>query len=389
MPGESLEGGHNGAGRWYDLFSRGARDWLRHNAKLREEVRKQLPDLIARSDVLSRPSDRTMQVPVRFLEHYRFRLRDQENRQGVGQGEVKPGDVLRRKHAKPGEGAGEGGSGGGELRFVFEFNMEDVVDWVWEELQLPDLKPRSAGNLVDEEVISEGWDKRGPRARLDRRRTLREAVKRRAVQGDDGLAFTDDDLRYRQLARRKRPATQAVVIFILDVSASMDEGRRKLAKSFFFWVVHGLRRQYGHVDTVFVAHTNEAWEFSEEEFFAVSATGGTVASSAFRLAGEILTKRYNPERFNAYIFYASDGDNFGDDRLQVDNRLTRLARMVNFMGFVETPQNFLENGRSEIGRLFGALAARDYPVGSYTVHEHEDVWDAIRAFFHHEANQAA
>lgn len=385
----TLEGSQAGASRWYDLFSRGARDWLRHNAKLREEVRKQLPDLIAKSDVLSRPSDRTMQVPVKFLEHYRFRLRDQENRQGVGQGDVKPGDVLRRKNARPGEGGGEGGSGGGELKFVFEFNMEDIVDWIWEELQLPDLKPRSAGNLVDEEVVSEGWDKRGPRARLDRRRTLRESVKRRIVQGEEGAAFTDDDLRFRQLARRKRPATQAVVIFILDVSASMDEGRRKLAKSFFFWVVHGLRRQYGHVDTVFVAHTNEAWEFSEEEFFAVSATGGTVASSAFKLAGEILDKRYNPERFNAYIFYASDGDNFGDDRLQVDNRLTRLAKMVNFMGFVETPQNFLENGRSEIGRLFGALAARDYPVGSYTVHEHGDVWDAIRAFFHHEANQAA
>ncbi|MEJ2760489.1 MAG: DUF444 family protein [Gammaproteobacteria bacterium] len=379
------EGGH----RWYDLFSRGARDWLRHNAKLREEVREQLPDLISRSDVLSRPGDRTMRIPVRFLEHYRFRLREEEHPQGVGQGDAQPGDILRRGGKDEGEGATEGGSGSGELRFVFEFNMEDIVDWIWEELKLPDLEPRSPGNLVDEEVIREGWDRRGPRARLDRRRTMREAIKRRASQEGGGDAFTDDDLRYRQLARRKHPATQAVVVFILDVSASMDEGRRKLAKSFFFWVVHGLRRQYGQVDTVFVAHTNQAWEFTEEEFFQVSATGGTVASTAFRLAHEILTTRFSPERYNPYIFYASDGDNFGDDRQEVQNRLTELARLVNFMGFVETPQNHLESGRSEIGRLFRSLSSRDFPVGSYTVHEHDDIWEAIRAFFTHEAGQAA
>ena len=380
-------------GRWYDLFSRGARDWLRHNAKLREEVREQLPDLISQSDVLTRPSDRTMHIPVRFLEHYRFRLRDDEHPRGVGQGGAQPGDVLRRGGKDQGESGSEGGSGGGELRFVFEFNMEDIVEWIWEELKLPDLEPRSAGNLVDEETVREGWDRRGPRARLDRRRTVREAVKRRIAQDGggkgEGDTFSDEDLRYRQLAHRKRPATQAVVVFILDVSASMDEGRRKLAKSFFFWVVHGLRRQYGTVDTVFVAHTNEAWEFTEEEFFQVSATGGTVASTAFRLAGEILHDRFSPDRYNAYIFYASDGDNFGDDHQEVQDRLSELARMVNFMGFVETPQNHLENGRSEIGRLFRSLSARDFPVGSYTVHEHEDIWEAIRAFFNHEASQAA
>jgi len=375
--------------RWYDLFSRGARDWLRHNAKLRDEVRRQLPDLVSGSDILSRPSDRTMRVPVRFLEHYRFRLRDDEKQQGVGQGEVQPGDVLRRPEKGQGDGGSEGGSDGGDLQFVFEFNMDDIVDWIWEELKLPDLEPRSAGRILDEEVTREGWDRRGPRARLDRRRTLKEAIKRRAAQDGDSAAFTDEDLRYRQLSRRMRPATQAVVFFILDVSASMDQGRRLLAKNFFFWAVNGLRRQYGEVDLVFIAHTNQAWEFTEEEFFSATATGGTVASTAFKLAHEILTNRFSPERYNSYIFYASDGDNFGDDRQQAHDCVAELAGMVNFMGFLETPQNFLENGRSEIGRLFRSLASRDFPVGSYTVHKSEDIWEAIRLFFQHEAEQAA
>ena len=374
--------------RWYELFSRGARDWLRHNAKLREAVRDQLPELVKDADVLSRPSDRTVQVPVRFLEHYRFRLRDTNQEEGVGQGEAQPGDILRPGKGRRGQGSGsEGGSGDGAFRFVFEFSVEELVDWIWEELELPDLQPRSAGSVVEEDVVPEGWNRRGPRARLDRRRTLKEAVKRRSVQGEGAVPFTDDDLRYRQLKRRERPATEAVVAFILDVSASMDENRRRLAKTFFFWAVHGLRRQYGEVDVVFIAHTNEAWEFDEEQFFQVSATGGTVASSALELAYTILTERYDPGRYNAYAFYASDGDNFGDDRHRAFDRLHRLAGITNFMGFVETPQNFLENGRSEMGRLFAALAARDLAVGSYTVHQQNDIWAAIDAFFRHEARQ--
>ncbi|MDN5938108.1 MAG: DUF444 family protein [Salinisphaera sp.] len=373
--------------RWYDLFSRGARDWLRHNEKVRETVRESLPDLIAGSDVLSRPSERTVQVPVRFLEHYRFRLRDPESESGVGQGAGQPGDSYRRgQPSGQGGQAGAGGSGDGELRFVLELKVEDIVEWIWEELQLPDLKPRTTDALTDEDLVREGWNRRGPRARLDRRRTLKEAIKRRAVQ-PEGPAFSDEDLRFRQLARRRRPATDAVVVLVLDVSASMDEGRRKLAKSFFFWAIQGLRRQYGDgIETAFIAHTNQAWEFSEEEFFQVTATGGTIASSAFALTLELFEQRYPPSRYNLYLFYASDGDNFGDDREVADRLLCRLGAMVNFMGFVETPQNPLESGRSETGRLFKALQARDHPVGIYTVHRDSDIWDAIRAFFRQQAH---
>lgn len=377
---------------WYDLFSRGARDWLRHNEKVREAVREQLPDLVAGSDVLSRPSDRTVRVPVRFLEHYRFRLREQDGDQGVGQGQGKPGDVYRRvDRGKGGEGEGgtEGGSGDGEFQFVLELKVDDIVDWLWEELELPDLEPKTTDALTDEDLVQEGWDRRGPRARLDRRRTVKEAIKRRSAQPEGAPPFSNEDLRFRQVARRKRPATDAVVAFILDVSASMDESRRRLAKAFFFWAMQGLRRQYGDLETVFIAHTNEAWEFAEEEFFQVSAIGGTVASGAFRLARDVFTERYDPNRYNLYLFYASDGDNFADDRGVADEVLSRLGEMTNFMGFVETPQNPLESGRSETGRLFKSLLARGYPVGSYTVHRDSDIWDAIRAFFRQQAESAA
>ncbi|HEU0198402.1 MAG TPA: DUF444 family protein [Nevskiaceae bacterium] len=378
--------------RWYDLFSRGARDWLRHNEKVREAVRAELPDLIAGADILSRPSDRTVQIPVRFLEHYRFRLSDPQEQSGVGQGRGKPGDVYQPGQGQPnGPGnSGSGGQGHGELRFMLELKIEDIVDWIWEELQLPDLKPRTSDALRDEDLVREGWSRHGPQARLDRRRTLKEAIKRRCAQAEGAAPFSDEDLRFRQLARRQRPATDAVVALLLDVSGSMDAERRKLAKSFFFWAVQGLRRQYGNaLELVFIAHTDQAWEFSEEQFFEATASGGTVSSSAFQLTLEIFADRYPTRRYNHYVFYASDGDNFADDLNRTENLLRQLAETTNYMGFVETPQNPHETGLSGTGRLFRALEARNYAVGTYTVHERGDVWDAVRSFFRQQANADA
>jgi len=380
------------AHHWYDLFSRGARDWLRHNEKVCDAVREQLPEMIAGADILSRPSHHTVRIPVHFLEHYRFRLSPPAEQSGVGQGGGRPHDIYQ-----PGQGtgrgaghAGAGGSGNGELRFVLELRIEDIVDWIWDELHLPDLKPRTSDALRDEDLVREGWSRHGPNARLDRRLTMKEAIKRRHAQPEGAAPFSDEDLRFRQLARRQRPATDAVVALVLDVSGSMDPERRKLAKSFFFWAVQGLRRQYGDaLELVFIAHTNEAWEFTEEQFFQVAATGGTTASSAFRLALDIFDKRYPARRYNHYLFYASDGENFGDDRRLADTLLCRLGDIVNFMGFVETPQNPHESGLSETGRLFRSLESRNYPVATYTMHERSDVWNAVHRFFQRQASMDA
>lgn len=372
--------------RWYDLFSRGARDWLRHNEKVRESVKESLPELVSGPDVLTQPENRTVKVPVKFLEHYRFRLSDTDTQTGVGQGEgAKPGDVLRP--AAPG-GKGDGGAGTGEggLEFVLEFKVDDILDWLWEELELPNLEPKSADSIEQSEYVREGIDRRGPRARLDRRRTVKEAVKRRAIQTNP-IPFTDDDLRFRQLARRPQPLTQAAVIFVLDVSSSMDDASRQLAKSFFFWALQGIRRQHTRIETAFVGHTVNAWEFSEEEFFSVRATGGTEASQAFALSQEIIQERFEPSQYNIYIFYASDGDNFAADREASRERLKGLSSISSFMGYVETTRRSSDRLNTEMGRLFKELAEGKSPVDSYALGGQEDVWNAIRAFFTQQATQ--
>src|SRR5688572_4085445 len=215
-----------------------------------------------------------------MLEHARFRLLDGETQQGTGQGKGQPGDVLQPARDEERD-KGQAGTGNGEIRFVVELKVDEIVDWLWEELKLPELKPKRAATMDEPDYIREGWDKRGARSRLDRRRTMKESVKRRAVQ-EDAVSIINDDLRFRQLVKRATPATNAVVIFALDVSGSMDEAQRRLAKQFFFFALQGIRRQYTKVETVFLAHAAQAWEFDESQFFQASSSGGTVTSSVAR-----------------------------------------------------------------------------------------------------------
>lgn len=367
---------------WYDLFSRGSRDWLRHNQKVREAVQENLPNLVAGPDVITGSQDRTVQVPVRLLEHARFSLSNSNShtQSNAGQGKGKPGDVLRQAQPDMGDDSGEGGNGEGEVKLMLEFKVDDIVDWLWEELQLPDLQPKRNTAVDDDEYVREGWDKHGARARLDRRRTVKEAIKRRATQ-ENPVPFTNEDLRFKQLVLRRKPATNAVVIFALDVSASMTDAERKLAKSFFFFVLQGIRRRYGKVETRFIAHTTQAWEFAESEFFNVSGTGGTGASTAFKLALEMVEAEYDPSRYNSYLFYASDGENFTEDRPAAMDYLGRLGKLVNFIGYVETVPGSPRSTETEMKMLCSEIERSGAPVGSSILSRHDDVWKAIRKFF--------
>lgn len=374
---------------WYDLFSRGARDWLRHNEKVREAVQGHLPDLIAGPDLITGPSQRTVQVPVRMLEHARFRLAPGRSEPGAGQGEGQPGDLLLpAQQDMDGDGDSGGGNQDGDVRLLLEFSVDDIMDWLWEELKLPDLQPRRQSQLEQVELVREGWDKRGARSRLDRRRTVKEAIKRRAIQRDP-VPFTNEDLRFRQIVARRLPNTGAVVFFVVDVSASMTQAERKLAKTFFFFALQGLRRSYRQVEVRFIAHTTRAWEFGEQDFFQVSGSGGTIASSAFKLALNLLRSEYDASLYNGYLFYASDGENFTEDRLPAGQTLAELAAKLNYIGYVETLPGMSRGLDTEMRRLCNELERRGLPMASTVLATGDDIWSAIRKFFVHQVEHEA
>lgn len=366
---------------WYELFSRGSRDWLRHNQKVREAVQNHLPEIIAGPDLITGQQDRTVQVPVRLMEHARFRLAESRSQSAAGQGEGETGDILRPARPLHGdEASAQGGNHDGEVKLLLEFKIDDIMDWLWDELKLPNLKIKPNAHIDEQDFVREGWDKRGARSRLDRRRTVKEAIKRRAVQANP-VAFTNEDLRFRQLVQRPKPATNAVVIFVVDVSASMTQAERKLAKAFFFFALAGIRRQYAKVETRFIAHTTSAWEFSESEFFQVTGAGGTMASCAFRLANDMLTSKFDSAHFNSYLFYASDGENFTEDRIAARQSLEKLSTQLNYLGYVETIPGSPRTFETEMKILCGELERRGASVGCSALTRTEDVWKAIRKFF--------
>jgi uncharacterized sporulation protein YeaH/YhbH (DUF444 family) len=168
---------------------------------------------------------------------------------------------------------------------------------------------------------------------------------------------------------------------VLDVSASMSEEHRKLAKTFFFWAVQGLRRQYRHLEVVFVAHTTEAWEFAEEEFFRVTGSGGTFMSSALTLVRGIADARFSPAQYNLYVFYASDGENSPSDRAATDTALKELMPDLRYCGFLEVGSGGEGGPSSDVGRLFLQLAADGARVAAYRAAKTDDIWGAVRHFF--------
>ena len=375
---------------WYALFSRGAQDWLRHNEKIRQSVKKHLPDLIAKSDLMTAPDNRTVHLPVQVLEHARFRLADSTDKvlRNAGQGHAKPGDVLR---SAQGNSSGSDETGGanseGEVRLLLEMKVDDIVDWLWEDLKLPDLQPKQKTSINDDAWTQEGWDKQGARARLDRRRTIKQAIKRRAIQHNP-VPFSNEDLRFRQLIHRRRPATQAVVLFAIDVSASMTDAERKLAKTFFFFVLQGIRRKYGRVETRFIAHTTQAWEFSERDFFQVTGTGGTGASSAFNFALHMIEDDYDLSQYNVYLFYASDGENFTEDRVASSASLSKLSSMLNYVGYVETVPGSSRANETEMKMICNQIEHSGAPLGSCILNNPDDIWKAIRYFFIQDSRQS-
>jgi uncharacterized sporulation protein YeaH/YhbH (DUF444 family) len=216
---------------------------------------------------------------------------------------------------------------------------------------------------------------------------MKEAVKRRAIQ-EHPTPFADEDLRFRQLVARQKPAIKAAVMFAIDVSGSMGETERQLAKSFFFFALQGIRRQYAKVETAFLAHAAEAWEFNETDFFQTSGTGGTVASSVFDLARELVHTRFDPAHYNVYLFYASDGDNFSDDRSKASAALHELVQSLNYTGYIEIRPAYGISPDTEMTTICTGLQREQVPLGIARVTSREDVFSALRQFFHQQAEAA-
>ncbi len=178
----------------------------------------------------------------------------------------------------------------------------------------------------------------------------------------------------------------AVVLAMMDVSGSMGTFEKYVSRAFYFWMVRFLRTKYDRVEIVFVAHHTEAKEVTEEEFFGRGESGGTKASSAYRLALDLLGTRYPPENWNVYPFHFSDGDNWPSDNDDCREMVDELVTLSSLVGYGEIRQRRYA-GQSTLMHAFDGLD--DPRFVRVTIGDKKDVYPALRSFFGPDAGERA
>jgi uncharacterized protein len=361
----------------------GRRDALHHRERLRKKITEQLKERIGEEDIIASGPEKKIRVPVKGTKRWQFIL-DRGEGQGVGQGDGEPGDVLGRAGDEPAEG--QAGTEPGEELYEVWLDMEDVEELLFSELALPRLRPKAGVDVDTTETVYNDIARVGPQ--LDKKATLRENLLRNAKRGRVTLGGIDKpDLRYLTYRERPKPWTKAVIFLAMDVSGSMDAGRKRMARLLFYWCVQFLRRRYEQTELCFVAHTTEAREVTEHEFFNRVETGGTKVSSAFELISEIQRERYPAADWNVYVLHVSDGDNFAADNRRTIELVRRLVGACSLVAYLEVDARFDAPHRlstfyeQEVADLDGFVFAK--------AETDRELWPALKRFFAKDDVEAA
>lgn len=366
----------------WDLHRRAERDRKRHNDKVKEVIKQNLGDIISQQDIITADQGKIIKIPVRGLELPRIRFdNDERERVGQGNGGTKPGDVIGRA-PQQGQGTGkEAGHEPGVDYYEAELTLEELTALVFEDLHLPNLEDRGIKQIMSEHADFNSIAKRGIASNLDRKRTLMEAYKRNAREGKPGWQIKNEDLRYKTWEMITEPQRNAVVFAMRDVSGSMGEFEAYICRSFYFWMLRFLRKKYANAEIVFITCHTEAKEVDEPSFFSLGDSGGTKMSEAYKLAMEIIEKRYNPREWNIYPFLFSDGYNWGDD--ECVDLVKKMVEYCNMIGYGEIANDIWSQSPhfAPLGVKYQEKFATEKRVCLVKINNKEDVWPALKRFF--------
>jgi len=367
----------------WSLHRKGSMDQKRHKEKVREAIKKNLSDIISEENIIMSDGKKQIKVPIRSLDQYRFRY-DFERQQhaGQGNGKSKVGDVIGRDPQRgqgSGKGKGDAGEEPGDEYYEAEVSIDELAALIFEDLGLPNLEEKRQAEMETETVRFTDIRKKGPMANLDKKRTIMENIKRNAAAGDPGFHDVhNEDLRFKTWEPTVRYESNAVVIAMMDVSGSMGEFEKYIARSFYFWMVRFLRTKYNNVHIVFISHHTEAKEVSEDEFFHRGESGGTQVSSAYELALKIIAERFNPVDWNIYPFHFSDGDNLPWDNDRCVQLVNELMRQCNIFGYGEIREGHYRSP-STLMSAYSKIADKKFTA--VTISDKREVYPALRKFF--------
>lgn len=291
-------------------------DLNRFHKIVRGKIKQSLRKFIASGDLIGRQGKKTINIPLPRIDLPRFTFGDNQ-KNGVGQGDGSIGDAKNPQEGQPGEG--EAGDQAGEHTLEVELTLEELATILSEELELPNIEQKGKKNLEHKEIKYKGLVKRGPESLHHFRRTYREALKRmissQEYNPDDPIVVPiKEDKRYRSFKEVIHPSANAVILYMMDVSGSMGDEQKEIVRLTSFWLDTWLSHQYKGLEKRYIIHDAAAKEVPSEIFYRTKESGGTLISSAYKLALEIIEQEYPAADWNVYLFHFSDGDNWsGND----------------------------------------------------------------------------
>ena len=368
------------------VADRTASDRRRHKQKIEKAIKEGIHHIVADESIISKDGKQKYRIPVRGIKEYRFVYGNNGKKVGSAAGnDISRGQKIsdppqQEKDGKP----NKAGNDSGEEYYDVEITHEELAKYLFAELNLPDLQRRQLSNIDTEKLKRKGFRPQGIIPRLDRKKSAIARIKRMKAAGFDpekaedgeGFSFHEDDLKYRHYKITRKPCTNAVVFFVMDISGSMSQEKKFLARSFFFLLYQFLRLKYETVEIVFISHDTEAHEVEEKDFFEKASSGGTKASTAVDLANEIIEKRFHPSSWNVYSFQCSDGDNFPEDNDRFLDGVRKLMSVSQLYGYCEIEPEV--SWMADTGKLFQLLKPlRGHKLKEVRINKREDVWSAF------------
>jgi hypothetical protein len=365
------------------IVDRAASDRTRHKKKIEKAIKDSIKDVIADESIIGQNGTKKIRIPVRGIKEYRFVYGNNEKNQSVGSGgghKVKRGQKIGKQRAQKGSGQGTGKASDqkGDEYYDVEVSLEELAEYLFNDLQLPDLEKKQFKFVSQETIKRKGYRFKGIRPRLSKKETLKRKIRRQKMAEKNGtydpesgerFPFHQDDMKYHHIKPKVKENSAAVIFFLMDVSGSMSQDRKYLARSFFFLLYQFLNHKYEKVDVVFISHSTHATRVSEDDFFKVGTHGGTIISSALDLELDIIEKEYHPNTWNIYTFYCGDGENWSNDNeicLELFQKIKDVSQLTGYAEINEHYSNFADEGEE-------AVMPDGYPWPSFSAWKNEEM----------------
>ncbi|MHB8065024.1 MAG: YeaH/YhbH family protein [Ruminiclostridium sp.] len=380
-----------------DGRDRSAEDRRRHRELVEESIKKNLGSIIAEESIIGKSKDKKIKIPIKGIKEFQFIYGKNKPGIGAGNGDEKRGDKFSGE-AQNTSGKGKAGNQEGDEVYETEITIEEVIRYLFDDLNLPDIDKKQLSQLEEKSYRKLGYQHKGILPRLAKKRSVIEKIKRKQslkralndiVQDEyddkrdqneklpDGrFPFVEEDLRYYRIKEDNKRDYNAVVLCIMDVSGSMDQTKKYLARSFYFLLYQFLQLKYTNVDVVFIAHTTTAKEVNEKEFFHRGESGGTYISSGYEKALEIIYERYSPTNWNVYAFHCSDGDNWTEDNKKAIDSAKKLCEVCNLFGYGEIVPGYYNIGSTIKAELQSKIDSKNF--AAININKKEDVLPALK-----------